>query len=114
VYVAQIFGISDVAGSLMTLCPEWMVFGLCTLVTLPGVFLFLAMRKTHEHVAQNKTLAFTKSSPPGPSGMWKELKSLATWRLRAGQCFIYYMDLRFKGAWVKTSDDAKFWGFLMG
>lgn len=58
----------------------------------------------------NKTMKFAVPQKKSLAGFVQDFRALDSCKARAEECFLFYMDLRFRGAWVKTDDTAKFWG----
>jgi len=85
----------------------------------PLAFLAVAVHKVSNLVARNRVLksdglVFKASPKRSVKEMWAEVRTVPGAFARGMQVFIYFMDLRFRGAWVKHNPEAKFWGFLMG
>jgi len=114
VFVAQLFAISDTAAAVAVVqCGAWQVVGVAWLVLGPFSFLLFSGYRIHKLVRGVKTLAFNAAPRCQPKQMFDTLKNTPGLIAKASQCFIYYMDLRFAGGWVKTDATAKFWGWLI-
>ena len=66
-----------------------------------------------DSVRINKSMKFAVPQRRSLAGFVQDVRALGSCWARAEECFLFYMELRFKGAWVKTDDSAKFWGISM-
>ncbi len=120
VLVAQLFGMSDkIVPCFLVDCWSWRILAVLFFLCGPFAFFCLSVYKVHALVARNRSLksaglVFNDS----PAHSFKDIASL--WSkdeplsVKLSQAFVYVMDIRFRGGWVKKDADAKFWGFLMG
>jgi len=114
VFVAQLFAISDTAAAVVVVqCGAWQAVGVAWLVLGPFFFLVFSGYRIHKLVKDAKTLKFNHGPRHRPKQMLDTLKNTPGLFAKASQCFIFYMDIRFVGGWVKADAMAKFWGWLM-
>jgi len=114
VFVAQLFAISDTGAAVVTVdCIAWKVIGALWLLAGPVLFIIFSGYKVHTLVKGSKTLGFNKSPTHTFKSMWEELREAPGFVAKASQAYIYFMDTRFTGGWVKKDDGAKFWGWLL-
>ena len=119
VFVAQLFGTTDIiAACFRVVCWQWKLFAVFLLLSGPVAFFVVAVYKVYRLVAKNRTakvagLVFNESPKRSYGEMWAGLTEggICT---GVSQCFIFVMDIRFRGGWMKKDAEARFWGFLMG